>query len=129
VPEFVSDSSAVRHSPDCYRVPAGAFDLTLPPEELLAPDNIGPGGVTFDEETQPRDTFRASQRIIAGYGLLELPLIAEQLRFVGGTRYEDSHIRLNTFDVGGNDVHPVKDDGDWLPGANLISCCVPARRS
>ena len=103
-----------------YRVPAGAFDLTLPPEELLAPDNVGPGGVTFDEETQPRDTFRSSQRIIAGYGLLELPLIAEQLRFVGGTRYEDSHIRLNTFDVGGKDVHPVKDDGDWLPGANLI---------
>jgi hypothetical protein len=103
-----------------YRVPAGAFDLTLPPEDLLGPANIGPGGVTFDEETQPRDTFRASQRVIAGYGLLELPLVGEKLRFVGGTRYEDSHIRLNTFDDLGNSVHPVKDDGDWLPGANLI---------
>jgi outer membrane receptor protein involved in Fe transport len=103
-----------------YRVPAGAFDLTLPPEELLAPANIGPGGVTFDEETQPRDTFRASQRIIGGYGLLELPLVSERVRLIAGTRYEDSHIRLNTFDVQGKDVHPVKDDGDWLPGVNLV---------
>jgi outer membrane receptor protein involved in Fe transport len=103
-----------------YRVPAGAFDLSLPAEQLLAPENIGPGGVTFDEETQPRDAFRASQRVIGGYGMLDLPLVAERLRLVAGTRYEASHIRLNTFDIQGNDVHPVKDDGDWLPGANLV---------
>ena len=103
-----------------YRVPAGSFDLTLPPEELFAPENIEPGGVTFEEETQLRDAFRASQRIIAGYGMVEIPLVAERLRFVGGTRYEDSHIRLNTFDIGGNDQHPIEDNGDWLPGANVI---------
>jgi outer membrane receptor protein involved in Fe transport len=103
-----------------YRVPEGAFDLTAPAEQLLAPGNIGAGGVTFDEETQPRDDFRASQRIIGGYGMLDLPLVADTLRIVAGTRYEDSHIRLSTSDDQGNPVHPVKDDGDWLPGANLI---------
>ena len=103
-----------------YRVPTGAFDLTLPAEELLAPENIAPGGVSFDEETQPRDNFRASQRIIGGYGMLDLPLVAERLRLVGGVRFEDSHIRLNTFDDQGRDVHPVKDNQDWLPGVNLV---------
>jgi hypothetical protein len=103
-----------------YRVPGGSFDLTLPPEVLLAPDNVVPGGVSFDEETQPRDAFRAYQRIIGGYAMFDLPLVAERLRLVAGTRFESSHIRLSTFDVQGNPVHPVKDNGDFLPGVNLI---------
>jgi hypothetical protein len=102
-----------------YRV-SGTVDPTLPPEGYLAPQNIGAGGVDFVEETQPRDNFRASQRIFGGYGMIELPLIADRLRIVGGTRFEDSHIRLATADDQGNPVHPILDNQDWLPGVNLI---------
>ncbi len=76
---------------------AGAVDLSLPAEDILAPSNIVPGVVDFRETTQPPDSFRASQRITGGYGLLDLPIIRDRLRVIGGLRAESSQIRLDTF--------------------------------
>jgi hypothetical protein len=85
------DQREFRYSPT-----VGAVDLTLPPEEILAPQNLVPGIVDFQEATDIEDSFDATQEIIAGYGLLELPILRDRLRVIGGARVEHSLIRLDT---------------------------------
>jgi outer membrane receptor protein involved in Fe transport len=97
-----------------------ALDLSLPPDQLLAPENIFPGLVNFVENTQPRDRFTASQDVIGGYGMFELPLWRDRVRIVGGERVEYSNIILNTFDEGGKPARIIKKNLDPLPSANLI---------
>lgn len=110
------------------------FDLTLPTETLLAPENIGPladqTGILFSEVSQPRDSFSASQEIAGLYGMFELPILAgrpseggglvHQLRLIAGMREEYSYIRVHTKDNTGNTATTIKNDLDPLPALNLI---------
>ncbi|MGH9463122.1 MAG: TonB-dependent receptor domain-containing protein [Vicinamibacteria bacterium] len=96
-------------------------DLTRPPEELFTPENIGPV-FEFREETRNTDTYAAGQDVIAGYGLLDLPL-SEKWRFIGGARVEKSDQTVDTFDL----FHPDRvgistklDNTDVLPGVSLV---------
>jgi hypothetical protein len=75
---------------------ADTQNLRKPPEDLFAPDQLGPGLANFSEETRVSDSFFATQQIIGGYGLLELPIVRDRLRVQGGARVEYSLIRLNT---------------------------------
>jgi outer membrane receptor protein involved in Fe transport len=102
-----------------YRIQEGGNINTLPPEELLDPDNVG-GPVSFGEETQPRDSFAARQEIIGGYGMFDLPLVRDRLRLIAGVRVEYSLIRLETADDLGNPSNPRKKNVDPLPGVNLV---------
>jgi TonB-dependent receptor len=52
--------------------------------------------------------------------MVDLPLIRDRLRFVGGVRVESSLIRLNTFDEAGLPFEVLKENLDPLPSANLI---------
>jgi outer membrane receptor protein involved in Fe transport len=92
---------------------------SLPSEELLDPRNAG-ALYQFGEITQPRDNFAATQEIIGGYGMLDLPIVRDRLRFVGGVRMEYSLIRIDTFDDAANPQHLRKRNLDPLPGGNLI---------
>jgi hypothetical protein len=103
-----------------FRPNAGSFDLSLPPEELLQPGNIGPGGVDVIETTVPLDTFEATQEIRGWYGMIELPLVRDRLRVVGGARVEYSLIRISFFDQLGEMQQLNKRSLDPLPSANLI---------
>jgi hypothetical protein len=85
------DQREFRYSPE-----AGAVDLARLPEEVLAPENLLPGIVEFEEATDIEDRFEATQEIIGGYGLLELPILRDRLRVIGGARVEHSLIRLDT---------------------------------
>ena len=67
-----------------------------PPEDLFAPDQLGPALADFTEATQPSDAFTGSQQIIGGYGLFELPIVRDKLLVQGGARLEYSLIRLDT---------------------------------
>src|SRR5262245_61118367 len=109
------------------------LDVTEPPDILLAPSNMIPGIIGFNESTDIQDASTGTQQIIAGYGLLELPIIRDRLRVVGGARYEYSLIRLDT----GVIVDPnsgicpgreaqcftrfTKLNNDPLPGINIIA--------
>jgi hypothetical protein len=112
--EFVPDPSGV--------------DTTLPPDEVLQPSNVGPGGVDITETTLPTDKFKGTHEIIAGYGMLELPLVKDRLRLVGGARVEYSLIRVNTNvfsqELCGDDAICAaifrQKSLDVLPGVNLI---------
>jgi TonB-dependent receptor-like protein/carboxypeptidase family protein len=108
------------------------LDLTLSPQVLLAPNNLIPGVVGFQEATSIEDSYTATQEIIGGYGLFELPIIRDHLRVVGGLRYEYSLIRLNTGVITTEDTGLcpagetqcfrsfTKLNKDPLPGINII---------
>jgi outer membrane receptor protein involved in Fe transport len=105
-----------------YIVPPGAFDTTLPTEVLLAPGNIEPGGVDFEELTAKRDKYDASEEVLGAYGMLDLPIVRDRLRLVGGVRYEDSDITLHVFNDEA-DLLPTEipnKNVNFLPGVSLI---------
>jgi hypothetical protein len=73
-----------------------AVDLSQPPEVILAPENLVEGIVDIEELTDIEDHYKATQEIIGGYGMFELPIIRDRLRVAGGARTEYSYIRLDT---------------------------------
>jgi outer membrane receptor protein involved in Fe transport len=103
-------------------------DGTLPPEQIFDPKNFGPGGIDLDETTLPTDHFKGTHDILAGYGMLELPIVRDQLRLVGGARFEHSDIQLDTIVVSTDLCAPesscpqsfIKKNDDVIPGVNLI---------
>src|SRR5262249_55338621 len=103
-----------------YGINGPALDLTAPPETILAPSNIVPGVIDFDETTQATDHFDVSEEIIAGYGMFDLPLIRDRLRLVSGVREEYSNIVLKTGTLASGAAKIIKKNVDPLPGANLI---------
>lgn len=102
-------------------IPAG-FDLTQPIEDIVGnPANIGVSAIAqFNEQTRPLDKFDATQEIAGTYGMLELPLVRDQLRAIGGARLEYSYIQTNfsqsTNGSGSTFIH----DLDVIPGVNLV---------
>jgi outer membrane receptor protein involved in Fe transport len=111
-----------------FSVDGAGINTTLPPEEIFEPKNFGPGGVDLVETTQPSDSFHGFHDILAGYGMIELPIIRDTLRLVGGARFEHSDIQLDTFVTstdlcGSASTCPasfVKKNDDPIPGVNLI---------
>jgi hypothetical protein len=105
-------------------------NLTRDPEFLFAPWQIGPGGSDVEETTLPTDKFDATETILAGYGMLELPIVRDRLRIVGGARVERGDIQLNTKVFNDGELCPPDDaicdltverkETDVLPGASLI---------
>jgi len=96
-------------------------DLTADPETLFASANLGPV-FELNEETRATDTYEAEQTILAGYGMLDLPLTS-RLRFVGGARVESSEQTVDTFDPFNPSAAVIRsqlDNTDVLPGLNLI---------
>ena len=109
------------------------LDTTLPPDELFAPDHISRvGGVNFSQESVPGDDFTATEEVIAGYWLMEVPIL-KTLRIAGGLRGEYGLVRVNTdrfSDITGDFKCPNNEtscpftlralDIDLLPGVNVI---------
>jgi hypothetical protein len=101
-------------------------DPTLPPNSLLIPPNYSVNGpLLFTEDTNFFEPFDASQEIAGLYGMFDVPLVRDRLRFVGGVRLEYSYIQTT-----GNFTNPTTgemsvvtttiNDLDPLPGVNLI---------
>jgi len=97
----------------------GDIDPAQPPDQLLDPANIG-NGISFDEETQPRDSFNATEEIIGGYGMFDLPIVRDRLRLIAGVRVEYWHLGLDTFDDLGNPAEIRKLDVNPLPDVSLV---------
>jgi hypothetical protein len=97
---------------------------SAPPDQILIPRNYGlpPQGfpLRFGEVPQS-STFNASQQIAAGYGITDLPLVLDRLRFVGGVRLEYSYIASNGMQpAGGGPANARLNNLDPLPGVNFI---------
>src|SRR5262245_38009621 len=80
--------------------PGAPVDLFAPPEQVLQPSNVVPGVVSFSENTIQGDAYQVSEQIAAGYGMFDLPIVRDRVRFVGGVRLEYSNITLRTTVIG-----------------------------
>src|SRR5262249_17324489 len=47
----------------------GTGILELPPEQLFAPENVGPGGITYVEESGTVNPYTGVERVAAGFGV------------------------------------------------------------
>ena len=106
-----------------YRRGVNPPDFTLPPEQILDPANVSDGQIQFQEESRPTDDFDASEEIAGYYGMADVPILRDTLRFVGGVRVEYSRIRtlfddpLSEFQ--GKEAK-VLINTDPLPSASLV---------
>ena len=95
--------------------------LSLSPEEIFTPENIGPDGFQFEEITRQTDNYEASQRVWATWAALDLPLLS-WLRLAGGVRLESSTQRVLTYELFNPELEPVTADlgtVDVLPSATV----------
>ncbi len=96
--------------------------LRMEPEAFLNEEKVATGFTNFFEETAPQDSFSASEQIIAGYAMLELPIVEDFLRFSGGVRGENSVIDITFFrqDLQGEEQTRSLVNLNPMPAANLI---------
>jgi outer membrane receptor protein involved in Fe transport len=100
---------------------AVGVDLSLPPEQIYAPQNIGTI-FRFNEETRPVDAYDGDQTTTAGYGMVDISLSARS-RLIAGARVERFDQIVNTFDPFGLFVRTVSssiENTDIFPAVNFV---------
>jgi TonB-dependent receptor len=91
--------------------------LSLPQDQLFAPQNVGADGFVLDETTNSSDTYTGSSELGAAYVMFDNKLWDDKLRLAWGLRVENFHQNLTTPDTM---VLPVENRvTDFLPSANL----------
>lgn len=103
------------------------LDLTLPSNQLFAPENITPTLFQIRENTRSTDQYQASMDVFAGYAMLDLSF-GGRWRVVGGVRVEDADIRVETLDPlipGAVPAISRLANRDPLPGVNLVYALSP----
>jgi hypothetical protein len=97
------------------------LDLSLSPDELFTPANIRPDGFEVEEITRPTDTYTGTHDVTAGY--VQVDAAWNKWRFIGGVRYEDSQLEVNTISRTNPDADPIQtllDDTDYPFALSLI---------
>jgi len=99
---------------------ASQFDLTLMPDELFTPENIGPNGFELREITGVNDAYDAEHTINAAYLMTDAAF--GKWRFIGGARYEQSNQTVTTFNPfdTANQLESVNENADVLPSLNVV---------
>jgi outer membrane receptor protein involved in Fe transport len=90
-------------------------------DTLFAPHHIGGRGFEIDEITNKSDKYDASERLYAGYFMVDVPfqLWSKNLRLIAGARMESNEQKLNSFDLQDRRVHVDLSKTDILPSVNL----------
>ncbi len=98
------------------------FDLRLLSgtiTNLFAPENINNiTGIRIDEQSNPNDNYTSSNRLMAFYGMLSIPL-SNKLKIIAGARYEDNVQKLNSATITNIPIRVNNPVGRLLPSANL----------
>jgi outer membrane receptor for ferrienterochelin and colicin len=98
------------------------FDQSLldqPVNYLFQPDNINnTNGIKIDEQSNPSDSYEASNILKAGYIMVNIPF-TRKFRLTGGLRIEDNEQRLNSFTLTNQPVNVIYPVTSLLPSANL----------
>lgn len=116
-----------------YEVANGLVDaIPRGAGNILTPDSIGGGVNAANGGTQPfylreftraKDSYNGNQRVLAAYGLMDLPLV-RWLRVVGGARFEANDIRVRPYDAFGREIKAEDNatikDRIVLPSGSLI---------
>ena len=94
----------------------------LAPDELFAPQHIGPDAFQLQEATFRADNYDAEQEVTAIYAMMDAEVLP-RLRLVGGARVERAVQEVSPRDLFQVDLDPLTsarlDDTDVLPGVNL----------
>jgi TonB-dependent receptor len=98
------------------------LDTTLPPEQLLAPENLRPtDGFEIFEETRPTDAYQGIHDVAAGYGMIDVAF--RKWRVIGGARVEHSDQQVETFDPFSRNLNPVEagqEKTDVMPSIGVV---------
>lgn len=98
------------------------LDVTLPPNELFADDNIHPRAFEVGETTRVTDAYRGVRDVFGYYGMIELNLAAKW-RLIAGLRVEDVDQDVTTFNqflpATGREPAPFE-AVNYLPAVNVI---------
>ncbi|MDA1192728.1 MAG: TonB-dependent receptor, partial [Candidatus Poribacteria bacterium] len=102
-------------------------DITAPPEEMFAAENIAPDRFELLESTRPTDNYEASQSLAAGY-VQHQTAITNKLTALLGARVESSWQQVTTYDPFSTSIVPIQaelNSVDLLPGANFRYSMTP----
>ncbi|MEO8605222.1 MAG: TonB-dependent receptor, partial [bacterium] len=100
--------------------PVGGRALSGAPESLFVPDNYSTvGPLTFSEGTTRNDSFEGTEEVAGAYGMLTLPLIADRLSAIGGSRVEYSYIVAQGASSVQQPVKTIQNNVDPMPSAIL----------
>jgi hypothetical protein len=92
--------------------------LESPVGELLNPENINnTNGLKLDEDTQPSDSYRAANTLVAGYAMVNIPW--KRWNVSGGVRLEQNRQTLNSFTITDQPLEIIQDSLMILPSANI----------
>lgn len=87
--------------------------------QLFEPSNINfQTGIRIDEQSNPSDSYTASNELMAFYGMVNLPLTSK-ISAVVGARYEDNLQLLNSATFTNQPVNVVYPVNAILPSANV----------
>lgn len=75
-------------------------------------------GIRIDEQTNPSDSYDASNNLLAFYGSVNVPL-TKKLNLIAGLRYEGNTQKLNSAELNGNLVRVNFPVNKLLPSLNL----------
>ncbi|WP_374764927.1 TonB-dependent receptor domain-containing protein [Yunchengibacter salinarum] len=90
--------------------------LQRPPETIFGPRNIGPGGITLRDSTNPSDTFLGQFENVQAYVGVDAQ-VTPSLRLAAGMRLEDLSKQVDTFRIGpaGERIRVTLDAEQYLP--------------
>ncbi len=98
------------------------LNLTLPSNQLFAPENIRPDGFQLVEFTRGTDSYTAQGDIYAGYAMVDLNF-GTKWRLSTGIRIEDANQNVLTVDnriPGSVPVRAALQNRDPVPAVNLV---------
>jgi len=76
------------------------------------------GGIRLDEQTNPNDSYTAANTLIAGYGMINVP-ITNKFNVIAGVRVENNRQQMNSAFLGGAAAKVDNKITSVLPSANL----------
>ena len=95
------------------------FQTTLPIDQLFSPQNFNSStGIKIDEQTNPNDSYKATNNLIAGYASVNYA-IGKKFNAIAGVRAEQNSQKLNSADLVGKAINYDNTRLDLLPSMNL----------
>jgi outer membrane receptor protein involved in Fe transport len=96
-----------------------SFRTTLPIDQLFNPQNFNTvTGIKIDEQTNPNDSYQASNNLIAAY-LSANFAVSKRFNIIAGLRGEQNAQKLNSFDLLGKPINYDNSRLDLLPSLNF----------
>ncbi len=93
------------------------------PDRIFAPENFRvDDGFRISEDSKLMDSYTASESLLAAYLMLDLPfkLFDQDIRFIGGVRYENSRQTLYSYQINDEKIEVNNNNKDILPSINFI---------